>query len=158
MLQQQIDFGNNVVLYQKLLTDILLETSQYERAMSLLLRPARSSSASGSAMRGAPCGSDFCPSFWMTSSRQPCGNSASGTRAASDAILGANAIEPEHYPESWQSIGGGKAARALMAHTELDARTIASEWVQEMDKRGQDGAKLLAGAKALIAKHKPKAA
>ncbi|AOF87195.1 MULTISPECIES: TRAP transporter substrate-binding protein [unclassified Hydrogenophaga] len=36
--------------------------------------------------------------------------------------------------------------------------TIASEWVQEMDKRGQDGAKLLAGAKALIAKHKPKAA
>ncbi|MDP5138246.1 hypothetical protein ORJ04_20055 [Rheinheimera baltica] len=37
LLQQQIDFGNNVVLYQKLLTDILLETSQYERAMSLLL-------------------------------------------------------------------------------------------------------------------------
>ena len=37
LLQQQIEFGNNVVLYQKLLTDILLETSQYERAMSLLL-------------------------------------------------------------------------------------------------------------------------
>lgn len=37
LLQQQIDFGNNVLLYQKLLTDILLETCQYERAMSLLL-------------------------------------------------------------------------------------------------------------------------
>ncbi|MBT9467027.1 TRAP transporter substrate-binding protein [Hydrogenophaga sp.] len=35
---------------------------------------------------------------------------------------------------------------------------IANEWVQEMNKRGQDGEKLLAGAKALIAKHKPKAA
>ncbi len=35
--------------------------------------------------------------------------------------------------------------------------TIASEWVQDMNRRGQDGEKLLAGAKALIAKHKPKA-
>lgn len=35
---------------------------------------------------------------------------------------------------------------------------IASEWVQEMNKRGYDGEKLLAGAKAIIAKHKPKAA
>lgn len=33
---------------------------------------------------------------------------------------------------------------------------IASEWVQEMNKRGHDGEKLLAGAKAIIAKHKPK--
>ena len=48
------------------------------------------------------------------------GGEGSGTRAASDAILGANAIEAEQYPESWQSIGGGKAARALMAG-ELDA-------------------------------------
>lgn len=37
LLLQQIEFGNNVLLYQKLLTDILLETAQYERAMSLLL-------------------------------------------------------------------------------------------------------------------------
>lgn len=36
--------------------------------------------------------------------------------------------------------------------------TIANEWVQEMSRRGQDGEKLLAGAKALIAKHRPKAA
>ncbi|MCR1829024.1 C4-dicarboxylate ABC transporter substrate-binding protein [Pseudomonas oleovorans] len=48
------------------------------------------------------------------------GGEGSGTRAASDAILGANAIEPEQYPDTWQSLGGGKAARALMAG-ELDA-------------------------------------
>ncbi len=48
------------------------------------------------------------------------GGEGSGTRAASDAILGANAISPEQYPPSWQSLGGGKAARALMAG-ELDA-------------------------------------
>lgn len=41
LLQQQIDFGNNVALYQKLLTDILLETSQYQRAMSVLLSMPR---------------------------------------------------------------------------------------------------------------------
>jgi TRAP transporter TAXI family solute receptor len=48
------------------------------------------------------------------------GGDGSGTRAASDAILGANAIAPEKYPETWQSLGGGKAARALIAG-ELDA-------------------------------------
>ncbi|WP_296271232.1 TAXI family TRAP transporter solute-binding subunit [Pseudomonas sp. UBA6323] len=48
------------------------------------------------------------------------GGDGSGTRAASDAILGANAIAPEQYPDTWQSVGGGKAARALMAG-ELDA-------------------------------------
>lgn len=48
------------------------------------------------------------------------GGEGSGTRAASDAVLGANGITPEQYPETWQSIGGGKAARALMAG-ELDA-------------------------------------
>nr|WP_313404905.1 TAXI family TRAP transporter solute-binding subunit [Pseudomonas sp.] len=48
------------------------------------------------------------------------GGDGSGTRAASDAILGANAIEPDHYPDTWQSIGGGKAARALLGG-ELDA-------------------------------------
>ena len=48
------------------------------------------------------------------------GGDGSGTRAASDAILGANAIAPEQYPDTWQSIGGGKAARALLAG-ELDA-------------------------------------
>lgn len=48
------------------------------------------------------------------------GGDGSGTRAASDAILGANAIEPEQYPDTWQSIGGGKAARALLGG-ELDA-------------------------------------
>ncbi len=35
---------------------------------------------------------------------------------------------------------------------------IAGEWVQDMNKRGFDGDKLMAGAKALIAKHTPKAA
>jgi uncharacterized protein len=48
------------------------------------------------------------------------GGEGSGTRAASDAILGANAIAPEQYPATWQSLGGGKAARALLAG-ELDA-------------------------------------
>lgn len=48
------------------------------------------------------------------------GGEGSGTRAASDAVLAVNAILPERYPENWQSIGGGKAARALMAG-ELDA-------------------------------------
>ncbi|MBN7823462.1 TAXI family TRAP transporter solute-binding subunit, partial [Bowmanella yangjiangensis] len=48
------------------------------------------------------------------------GGEGSGTRAASDAILGANAILPEQYPDTWQNIGGGKAARALLAG-ELDA-------------------------------------
>ncbi|GIZ10991.1 TAXI family TRAP transporter solute-binding subunit [Pseudomonas sp. NCCP-436] len=48
------------------------------------------------------------------------GGDGSGTRTASDAVLAVNAILPEHYPENWQSIGGGKAARALMAG-ELDA-------------------------------------
>ncbi|MGE8362673.1 TAXI family TRAP transporter solute-binding subunit [Pseudomonas sp.] len=48
------------------------------------------------------------------------GGEGSGTRAASDAVLGANGIAGDPYPETWQSIGGGKAARALMAG-ELDA-------------------------------------
>lgn len=48
------------------------------------------------------------------------GGAGSGTRAASDAVLGVNGIAPEQYPEHWQDIGGGRAARALMAG-ELDA-------------------------------------
>lgn len=36
--------------------------------------------------------------------------------------------------------------------------SIASEWVQDMNRRGYDGEKLLASAKALIAKHRPKVA
>ena len=48
------------------------------------------------------------------------GSTGSGTRAASAAILGANAIAPEQYPASWQSLGGNQAANALLAG-ELDA-------------------------------------
>jgi TRAP-type uncharacterized transport system substrate-binding protein len=48
------------------------------------------------------------------------GTAGSGTRAATEAILDANAIDPEQYPPSWQATGGGKTATALMAG-ELDA-------------------------------------
>jgi len=48
------------------------------------------------------------------------GGDGSGTRAAGEAILAVNGIHPEQYPASWQSLGGGKAARALQAG-ELDA-------------------------------------
>ena len=48
------------------------------------------------------------------------GSAGSGTRAASEAILGANAIAPAHYPAGWQSLGGNQAASALLAG-ELDA-------------------------------------
>lgn len=48
------------------------------------------------------------------------GGAGSGTRAASEAILSANAILPADYPAGWQSLGGGKAATALLAG-ELDA-------------------------------------
>ncbi|MDP3977529.1 MAG: TAXI family TRAP transporter solute-binding subunit [Pseudomonas sp.] len=48
------------------------------------------------------------------------GSSGSGTLAATEAILGANAITPEQYPPNWQTTSGGKAGRALMAG-ELDA-------------------------------------
>jgi TRAP-type uncharacterized transport system substrate-binding protein len=48
------------------------------------------------------------------------GSAGSGTLAATEAILGANAITPEQYPPSWQTTGGGKAGKALMAG-ELDA-------------------------------------
>jgi TRAP-type uncharacterized transport system substrate-binding protein len=48
------------------------------------------------------------------------GSVGSGTRAASAAILDANAIEPQHYPASWQDLGDNKAAAALNAG-ELDA-------------------------------------
>jgi TRAP-type uncharacterized transport system substrate-binding protein len=48
------------------------------------------------------------------------GSVGSGTRAASAAILDANAIEPQHYPASWQDLGDNQAAAALNAG-ELDA-------------------------------------
>lgn len=48
------------------------------------------------------------------------GGEGSGTRAATEAILTANAITPTDYPAGWQGLGGGKAASALMAG-ELDA-------------------------------------
>lgn len=48
------------------------------------------------------------------------GTAGSGTRAASEAILDANAIDPAQYPTNWQSLGGNKAASALIAG-ELDA-------------------------------------
>jgi TRAP transporter TAXI family solute receptor len=44
----------------------------------------------------------------------------SGTRAVSDAVLAANQISPEHYPQQWQAISGSPAATALLAG-ELDA-------------------------------------
>ena len=48
------------------------------------------------------------------------GSAGSGTLAATEAILGANAIAPEQYPSGWQTTGGRKTASALMAG-ELDA-------------------------------------
>jgi len=48
------------------------------------------------------------------------GGEGSGTRAATEAILSANAVLPADYPEGWQSLGGSQAAEALMAG-ELDA-------------------------------------
>ncbi|MDM8347500.1 TAXI family TRAP transporter solute-binding subunit [Pseudomonas sp. sp1636] len=48
------------------------------------------------------------------------GSVGSGTRAASEAILAANAISPTQYSASWQDLGGNKAAAALNAG-ELDA-------------------------------------
>ncbi|MES2818341.1 MAG: TAXI family TRAP transporter solute-binding subunit [Pseudomonadota bacterium] len=46
-----------------------------------------------------------------------------GTLAASQAILGANAIPPEQYPPTWQATGGRQSAEALMAG-ELDAAFV----------------------------------
>ncbi|WP_372875512.1 TAXI family TRAP transporter solute-binding subunit [Pseudomonas sp.] len=48
------------------------------------------------------------------------GSVGSGTRSASEAILAANAIDPQQYSASWQDLGGNKAAAALSAG-ELDA-------------------------------------
>ncbi|SFP96781.1 TAXI family TRAP transporter solute-binding subunit [Pseudomonas borbori] len=48
------------------------------------------------------------------------GTAGSGTRAATEAILDANAIDPGQYPTTWQSLGGNKAASALITG-ELDA-------------------------------------
>ena len=48
------------------------------------------------------------------------GSPGSGTAELSTAILRANGIYAEHYPERWQTLGGNKAAAALLAG-ELDA-------------------------------------
>jgi TRAP-type uncharacterized transport system substrate-binding protein len=48
------------------------------------------------------------------------GGAGSGTAAVSGAILAANGITAEQYPEQWQARGGNKAADALLAG-ELDA-------------------------------------
>lgn len=48
------------------------------------------------------------------------GSVGSGTQAASQAILLANAIDPQQYPATWQNLGGNKAAAALNSG-ELDA-------------------------------------
>ncbi|MDX1369526.1 TAXI family TRAP transporter solute-binding subunit [Pseudomonas sp.] len=48
------------------------------------------------------------------------GTAGSGTQAATEAILDANAIDPAQYPTTWHSLGGNKAASALIAG-ELDA-------------------------------------
>ncbi|WP_339510857.1 TAXI family TRAP transporter solute-binding subunit [Pseudomonas sp. RL_15y_Pfl2_60] len=48
------------------------------------------------------------------------GSQGSGTQAATEAILSANAILPEQYPQTWQKISGSKAAEALL-NDELDA-------------------------------------
>lgn len=48
------------------------------------------------------------------------GSPGSGTQAATEAILSANAITADQYPATWQSISGSKAADALV-NGELDA-------------------------------------
>ncbi len=48
------------------------------------------------------------------------GSAGSGTQAATEAILSANAISPEEYPPGWQAIGGAAAVKALSSG-ELDA-------------------------------------
>ncbi len=48
------------------------------------------------------------------------GVEGSGTQAVTAALFAANRIEPAQYPSTWQPLGGGKAADALMAG-ELDA-------------------------------------
>ncbi len=48
------------------------------------------------------------------------GAANSGTQAVTAALFAANRIEPAQYPQSWQALGGSKAADALIAG-ELDA-------------------------------------
>jgi len=48
------------------------------------------------------------------------GATNSGTQAVTAALFAANRIEPAQYPQSWQALGGSKAADALIAG-ELDA-------------------------------------
>lgn len=48
------------------------------------------------------------------------GAANSGTQAVTAALFAANRIEPSQYPQSWQTLGGSKAADALIAG-ELDA-------------------------------------
>lgn len=48
------------------------------------------------------------------------GANNSGTQAVTAALFAANRIEPSQYPQSWQALGGSKAADALIAG-ELDA-------------------------------------
>ncbi|MCR4508875.1 ABC transporter substrate-binding protein [Pseudomonas sp. 32.2.56] len=48
------------------------------------------------------------------------GANNSGTQAVTAALFAANRIEPSQYPQSWQTLGGSKAADALIAG-ELDA-------------------------------------
>ncbi|MFG0721860.1 TAXI family TRAP transporter solute-binding subunit [Pseudomonas sp. GLN_6] len=48
------------------------------------------------------------------------GANNSGTLAVTAALFAANRIEPSQYPQSWQTLGGSKAADALIAG-ELDA-------------------------------------
>tara|TARA_R110000868_G_scaffold4909_5_gene30572 strand:- start:5992 stop:7326 length:1335 start_codon:yes stop_codon:yes gene_type:complete len=48
------------------------------------------------------------------------GSQGSGTQAVTAALLSANRIEPEGYPQQWQALGGRRAADELIAGT-LDA-------------------------------------
>ncbi len=48
------------------------------------------------------------------------GSTDSGTQAVTAALFAANQIEPEQYPKHWQSVGGNRAADALITG-ELDA-------------------------------------
>lgn len=56
----------------------------------------------------------------LTEQRVAYGGSGSSTQAVTEAIFRVNGIAREQYPQSWQELGGGKAADALQAG-ELDA-------------------------------------
>jgi len=56
----------------------------------------------------------------LTQLRLAIGAKGSGTQAVTAALFAANRIEPAQYPQSWQQLGGSRAANALIDGT-LDA-------------------------------------